>query len=174
MNSIIRLIKIIFLVFGLTWSLSSFSTPITWNLSFYDGTSGLPVGSGNFIYNTATSDCIATGGGYNGCGYNIAGDPSTGYVSGFDIQTKIDSITFNLVNLAWGVGSGRELAGDAWWNSPSSPVKAQGTSINNQGSVGIFNHWLFRNGSVNQSEVLFMRNFSMISSCLWTGTWLIA
>lgn len=164
MNPITRFIQLILLVFGITWSQFSFSAPTTWALIFFDGYS--VAGSGHFIYDTATMECIEKSRLPNAC------DPVPGggaYFNGFDTDSVIDTIEFNLGGLDWGTGSGRSPAGRIWWDGLGITPGIQPVS---RYGVDVQNRWFFYDGPLTQFELVDMSNFSEICPLVWKGSWL--
>ena len=184
MNPITRFIQLILLVFGITWSQFSFSAPTTWALIFFDGYS--VSGSGHFVYDTATTECIEKGFFPQSCSSFVMVNgihhtiltpcsacttvpESGGYFNGFDIASRIDTIEFNLGGFAWGTGSGRPPAGKIWWDGLGIAPGIQSVS---QYDIDIQSRWLFYDDPLTQFELVDMSNFSEICPLVWKGSWL--
>lgn len=132
MNSTKHFLKFLLLIFGLFSSLSPFADPVTWELTFRSDKSGEIIGSGQFSYDPTTSLVI----------------------NGINVNTAIDSFSFNISNTDYGTGTEHDLSeSSGGWGDEK-------------------NFWAFISGYHQPGTFFaFLSDFIQNSETSWTGRW---
>ncbi len=177
MNSLIRYLKLLLLIFGLTWSLISFSAPVSGRIEFLNE-SGLLVGNGQFTYDPTTTITCAKTDGVGGVACDPDATALTPYLDPDDhklytINTAFDSISINLIGKKWidateTIVSSSAFYGIFWLNEPSTGGPGS-FLLGREG--GVSDSWLFFNAFSSPSNILNIDDFTQNSNTSWSGTW---